>query len=406
MLISAKAVLLEPGEIVAPGTVRVLGSRIVEVAEDISCRPGEERIVLEDAVLSPGLINAHVHLDYSGLRGKLPSGSFPAWLKEIIRLKAALRRTDLQASLEEGFARLAESGTTGVANIEAFPELLLWAEQFPLRCWWFLELIDVRPHIWSAEATGAVLRFFDQPPGPLGKLGLAPHAPYTVSPELYRLVREAARRFRLPVTTHLSESPEEWEMFYHGDGALLDLVRQAGRTAEKGREISPLQWLDRIGGLAPGMLLVHLNYLADADWALLARRDYSVVHCPKSHAFFSYAPFPLERMLSLGIRICLATDSLASNDSLDLREEIRSARRKHPGIPAERWWEMVTAAPARALGYGGTLGEIRSGAWADLVAFRWKSGLDPWEACCEGREEPLFLMVHGRVLKAEGRWHR
>ncbi|MDD2676122.1 MAG: amidohydrolase family protein [Methylacidiphilaceae bacterium] len=404
MLISAKAVFLGTGEVLVPGMVRVLGSRIVQVAEELSPRMGEERVVLEEAVLSPGLLNAHVHLDYTGLRGKLPAVSFPAWVKEILRLKASLHRESLEAALGEGFGLLARSGTTGVGNMEAYPELLLLAERFPLRCWWFLELIDLRPHLWSEEATCAVLQFFDDPPGPLGKLGLAPHAPYTASPELYRLVREGAERFRLPVTTHVAESPEEWTMFCQGEGELLDLVSQAGRPRPKGAELSPLQWLDRTGGLAPGMLLVHLNYLCEADWALLARREFPVVHCPKSHAFFSYAPFPLERMLSLGIPVCLGTDSLASNDTLDLREEIRQARQLHPGIPPERWWEMVTAAPARALGLPGTLGEIRSGAWADLAAFRWGSGLDPWEACIESREEPLFLMVHGRVLKAEGRW--
>ncbi len=386
--------------------VRVLGNRIVQAASELPPRLGEERVVLEDAVLSPGLINAHVHLDYTGLRGKLPADSFPAWVREIIRLKASLSREELEAAIEEGFGLLAGSGTTGLANMEAYPELLLAAERFPLRCWWFLELLDIRPQVWSPEATCAALRFFDEPPTPLGKLGLAPHAPYTVSPELYRLVRQSALRFRLPVTTHLSESPEEWEMFCQGNGALLDLVSRAGRPKPNGRELSPLQWLDRNGGLVPGMLLVHLNYLADVDWALLARGEYPVVHCPKSHAFFSYAPFPLERMLSLGIPLCLATDSLASNDTLDLREEIRQARLRHPGIPPHRWWEMVTAAPARALGFPGTLGEIRSGAWADLAAFRWKRGPDPWEACIESREEPLFLMVHGQVLRAEGRWRR
>lgn len=382
----------------------MLGSRIVQVAKEIPLRTGEERLILGDAVLSPGLINAHVHLDYTGLRGKLAAASFPAWVKEILRLKASLNRESLEAAVDEGFCLLARSGTTGVANMESYPELLLSAERFPLRCWWFLELIDIRPHVWSQDAACAVLRFFDNPPVPLGRLGLAPHAPYTVSPELYRLVRQSAERFRLPVTTHVAESPEEWEMFCQGNGDLLDLVSQAGRPFSAGQELSPLQWLDRTGSLASGMLLVHLNYLCDGDWALLAKRDFSVVHCPKSHAFFSYAPFPLERMLSLGIPVCLATDSLASNDTLDLREEIRQGRLRHPGIPPERWWEMVTAAPARALGMRGTLGEIRSGAWADLAAFRWANGSNPWEACIESREEPLFLMVHGNALKAEGRW--
>ncbi|VVM04977.1 aminodeoxyfutalosine deaminase [Methylacidimicrobium cyclopophantes] len=406
MLLTAKAVLLGSGEVLTPGTVRVLGNRIVDVAEKIPPRLGEERIALGDAVLSPGLINAHVHLDYTGLRGKLPASSFPAWVKEILRHKASLSLDSLQEALHEGFGLLARSGTTGVANMEAYPELLLLADRFPLRCWWFLELLDIRPHAWSAEATCAVLRFFDNPPLPLGKLGLAPHAPYTTSPELYRLVRESAHRFLLPVTTHVAESPEEWEMFHNGEGALWELVRQAGEGIAREEELSPLQWLHRSGGLAPGMILVHLNYLDDADWALLANKEVSVVHCPKSHAFFSYAPFPLERMLSFGIPVCLATDSLASNDTLDLREEIREARRRHPAIRPMQWWEMVTAAPARALGFPRTLGVIRSGAWADLAAFRWVGGSDPWEACIESQEEPLFLMVHGNVLKSEGRWHR
>jgi cytosine/adenosine deaminase-related metal-dependent hydrolase len=123
-----------------------------------------------------------------------------------------------------------------------------------------------------------------------------------------------------------------------------------------------------------------------------------VVHCPKCHTYFGHRPFPLDEIRRAGINICLGTDSLASNNSLDLRSEIREAHLKYPEIPSSVWWEMVTLNPAKALRQEGRLGVISPGAGADLVAFATHGETNPYLALINSKEKPAFLMINGRRI--------
>ena len=397
MMIRAEVVLAGSGDLLPRGGVRVEGERIVQVysAAEWPAEPDGLVVELPGQVLSPGLINAHCHLDYTGMKGLLPARGFSKWIQGINALKRNFGPEDYCYAINSGFKLLMDAGVTTVLNIEAFPELMPSLQRPPIRTWWFLELIDVRTRHHDDDSIRGLLHFFEDRADWLGGFGLSPHAPYTASIDLYRLARRCSESLDMPMTTHISESLEEHEMFLYGTGPLYEFMSRLGRDCSDCGQGSALSHLYEHRVLGPSCLAVHLNYLQEYDWPALVESRMSVVHCPKCHEFFRHSQFPLERMRDLGINVCLGTDSLASNNGLDLRSEIRQAQVFHRELAPVDWWRMVTLNGARALGLTGTLGEISPGALADLVAFPLRPHDDPFASLIASKTPPSFLMVNG-----------
>jgi aminodeoxyfutalosine deaminase len=413
MLYLADTVLPISSPPLTRGAVRVEGSEIVAFgpASELPAQPGEPVTDLGASTLLPGLINAHCHLDFTWFKGALsPKQGFTEWIKTINALRRSFTTRDYVDSIAEGFELLAQGGTTTVANIEAFPELLPHLPVPPLRTWWFLELIDVRSRINEGETLLGALSFFEKHPEWLGGFGLSPHAPYTASVDLYRLARTCGEKYGMLSTTHIAESLEEHEMFSHASGTLYDFLASLGRDNSDCGQGSALSHLVEHGVIGPNCIIAHLNYLQDYDYDLVARSGASVVHCPKCHTYFGHAPFPLKALREYGVNVCLGTDSLASNNMLDMRSEMREAQTLH-GLSDREVLEMVLLNGARALGQAGKLGQISRGSVADLVAFPHAANdaggpdLDPYQRVVQSHEEPNLLLVNGRQVEtapAEG----
>jgi cytosine/adenosine deaminase-related metal-dependent hydrolase len=349
----------------------------------------------------PGLINAHCHLDFTRFKGIIrPKQSFTEWIKTINALRRSFTNSDYVDSIGEGFEQLALSGTTTVANIESFPELLPHLPLPPLRTWWFLELIDVRSRVMEDEMLMGALSFFDKHPEWLGGFGLSPHAPYTASVDLYRLARTCGEKYRMLATTHIAESVEEHEMFNHASGAMHDFLASLGRDNSDCGQGSALSHLVEHGVIGPMWVIAHMNYLQDYDYELVAKTGASVVHCPKCHTYFGHAPFPMKALREYGVNVCLGTDSLASNNTLDMRAEMREAQVLH-GLGDREVLEMVLLNGAKALGQAGKLGQISPGSVADLVAFPLSAEADedPYYRVVQSRGEPRLLLVNGRKVE-------
>jgi cytosine/adenosine deaminase-related metal-dependent hydrolase len=202
----------------------------------------------------------------------------------------------------------------------------------------------------------------------------------------------------MPLMTHLAETEEEYAMFQKGEGPLYDFLKGIGRDMSDTGRSTPFQHLVENSALPKGAILTHMNVLSEEDWALLAQRkeDFSVVHCPNCHIYFQRAPFDLERFLSIGVNICLGTDSLASNKALNMFEEMRTVRELHSSVPLEKIIEMVSVNSAKAIGLAGKLGEISPGALADLIAVPFSGGVK--DVACgviDNRTPVEWLTVQG-----------
>jgi cytosine/adenosine deaminase-related metal-dependent hydrolase len=410
MIIRARTVVTMNGPPIENGAIAVSGNRIVDAGNfgEIKARHVGEVIDLGEQALLPGLINAHCHLDYTCLRGKIPpQKSFSDWIRAINAEKAQLLAHDYIASINEGFAEAKRFGTTAIANLTALPKLIAQVHA-SVRTWWFAELIDVRAPEDANKLVDSALEALDQ----IEHRGLAPHAVFTASQNVYCLCEEIAHRENILLTTHLAESREEMEMFRDASGPLYEFIKSIGRPMDDCGNGTPLEhFLDvtgsggsancpktiEVNSPSPFWIVAHLNELTESDFDLLERSTskFHVVHCPRSHDYFGRNPFAFDRLRSFGFNICLGTDSLASNQSLSLFDEMRSFHKKFPSVSLEEILQMVTVNPARALQQKSALGQIIRGAYADLLAVPFSGG-DVLEEIIAFTGEP-WMMIGGEV---------
>ncbi len=409
MIVRARTVVTMDGPPIENGAVAVAGNRIVDVGrfDDIKTRNAGKAIDLGEQVLLPGLINAHCHLDYTCLRGKIsPQKSFTEWIRAINTEKATLAPKDYIASINEGFAEAKRFGTTTIANLTAFPELIPQIQP-PVRTCWFAELIDIRAPERANELVDSAIESLARARPPDAQWGLAPHALFTASKDLFRRCEEIAQREHILLTTHLAESREEMEMFRAASGPLYEFIKSIGRPMDDSGSKTPLGvFLDLIGsGRSPNRpylswIVAHLNELTESDFELLERSNskFHVVHCPRSHNYFGHGPFAFDRLRSFGFNICLGTDSLASNESLSLFAEMRAFQREFPSASAQEILKMVTVNPARALRYENALGQIRPGFGADLIAVPCSTSTDIFEQILDFDVPVSWSMGNGNVI--------
>src|SRR5438094_5939869 len=302
MIVRARAVVTMDGPPIENGAVAISGDRIVDVGrfDEVKTSNSGTLVDLGEQALLPGLINAHCHLDYTCLRGKIPrQKSFTDWIRAINAEKAKLTAEDYVTSINAGFAEAQRFGTTTIANLTAFPELIAKINP-PIRTWWFAELIDVREPERANEidesATDSLKR--------TENWGLAPHAPFTASENLSRHCQEIAVRENILLTTHLAESREEMEMFRDASGPLYQFMKEIGREMTDCGYDTPLRtFLRHLGNASPaGWIIAHLNELTESDFDLLRemRHKFSIAHCPRSHAYFGHVAFRFERLQRLG----------------------------------------------------------------------------------------------------------
>ncbi len=408
MIVRARVVVTMDGPPIDDGAVRVMNGRIAEAGKFSEVAPANDEILdLGECVLLPGLINAHCHLDYTCLRGKIPrQKSFTNWIRVINAEKAKLTAEDYVTSINAGFAEAQRFGTTTIANLTAFPELIAKINP-PIRTWWFAELIDVR----EPERANEIVESATDSLKRTENWGLAPHAPFTASENLSRDCQEIALRENILLTTHLAESHEEMEMFRDASGPLYQFMKEIGREMTDCGYDTPLQsFLRRLHfsqrdpstsfGKMDVWIVAHLNELSESDFDLLReiRHKFSIAHCPRSHAYFGHVAFQFERLQGLGFNVCLGTDSLASNDDLSLFAEMRAFQKEFPKIPAERILEMVTINPARALRRENELGKVERGFLADMIALPFTTSENVYQTILNFVGKVPWFMLHGKTV--------
>ncbi len=391
------------------GFVLVQGSRILQVGPRKDYRPlgtKPARVLdLGDTILLPGLINAHCHLDFTGFKGKVRfKGSFREWLREMAGQSRGMTPADFQRSVKAGLKESLAYGTTTLCDISTSGESFKWLPRSGLRSFVFLELLDVaQPSpstVWK-NFEGRLKSLLAEPrDSETFKWGISPHTPFTVSKELLLLAgRFAASRAHCHTTIHVAESREEGRFFKTGKGPMAKRIQVLNPDWSLPHGTTPVQYLNDSGWLPKLDLAVHLNVVDDRDIKLLAKNRVSVAHCPGSHAFFHHPKFQFNKMRRRGLRICLGTDSLASNQSLSLFREMRLFKESHPSVKPEELLAMVTVKPAQGLGKGRRLGRVKPGFYADLIGIpaSKKGAKDPYFQVVQNRRPVSFSMIHGHL---------
>lgn len=344
--------------------------RIVAVGPDgeVPRPPGVPAEHFAGAIIMPGLVNAHSHLELTGFAGKVDEPQFDAWIRSVRRLKETRSAEDFRVAARKGVQQCFAAGVTTVADTgdsgavaEALDELggrgVVFQEVFgphPDQCQDSVALLASRVAILQTSASVRL------------RIGVSPHAPYTVSGPLYRAVAAFARDEGLPMAVHIAESQVETDLLATGTGPFQEVWRARGIPLPEPLGDSPVAWLERHGILGPGLLCIHSIRVDEADIDLLARRQCSVAHCPVSNMRHGHGEAPLRALLDAGITVGLGTDSEISASPADLLAEARLAR-ELAGLSAAEAIELATIGSAEAIGWGSTIGALEVGRWADLV---------------------------------------
>ena len=398
---------------IADGIVAVDGEHIVWVGPAAHA-PDGETVDLGDALLLPGFVNAHTHLDLHAFRGLLTDvREFFPWVGALTAAKCAVM--DPAALLESARAGVAEGLSRGITtyadtadNDTPFTAML----EAGVRGIAFREVFGPDPAQRDASLTGLrdAIAAMRTRATRIVAVGASPHAPYSVSDELFAAVADWARHESLPVAVHIAESAAETELVRDGAGPFADFLR--GRSisvAPRGR--SPIDVLDRAGVLWGRPLLIHCVRVDDTDIAAIAHHDCGVALCPNSNAWFKHGRAPVAKLVAAGIRVGIGSDSMASNMRMDVRDEACVAT-SHIDDGRDDWpraLELATIGGARALGLADRIGSLDVGKDADLVAFpsgrngRPSTAADATRRAVVGLSTPVLVTVAGRELVSPAR---
>jgi cytosine/adenosine deaminase-related metal-dependent hydrolase len=372
------------------------------------------------AALLPGLVNAHTHLELTGLHGRLPIGkSFTDWAIALLDLRSGLDNEFFAASARLGVTALLRSGVTCVADVAASGSSVAPLKAAGLRGVIFQEILGPHPEqaIERLDAAEKALRLLQlQATDSLLSVGLSPHAPYSLSESLLLRCAELLRRQRLPATIHVAESPEEVAYIGLGLGPIATkLLPAVGRHSPSHRVCgeSPIALLDRAGLLSDRLTAVHGVQIGISDLQLLKQRGVALAVCPRSNHYLMVGTAPLPRCLAASLRVGLGTDSLASNETLSLWDEMRFAHQLYgEAVTAQQLVTMATLGGAAALGMADTIGSFTPGKRADLTALTIDrvDDADPYESLLDQASDDsvILSMVEGNILyQREGatRWN-
>jgi cytosine/adenosine deaminase-related metal-dependent hydrolase len=365
----------------------------------------------EEAVILPGFVNAHTHLEYAVYAGFGDGLSFGPWIAVHVERKRRIGLEDMEAIARLGALESLRSGVTTVGDCSFSGAAATACADLGLSAIVYLEVFgepDALPSSFEPKSERLADALSDEV-----RLGISPHAPYTTTIELYR----ASAALGLPIATHLSESRDELEYLRSGSGPWSGfaemLVPPLGTTG--------IRALADEGLLGPRVLAAHCVHADAEEIELLAKHDVAVAHCPRSNALLGCGVAPLRELREAGIRVGIATDSPASTPSFDMFDELRAAiyaaraREQRPdALGAVEALELATLGGASALGLAHDRGSLVPGKRADLTVLSLSgSPFLPWEdpvtATVLGGspERVLATLVSGTIRYEKGgkTWH-
>ncbi len=375
---------------------------------DVPRPPGVPELRLRGAALLPGLVNAHTHLELTGLAGRAEEEEFVAWIGTIRRLKAERGPAEYLEAARAGIRQGWASGVTTVADTGDSGAALRALAGLGASGVAYQEVFGPDPAQAAASAAGLRAAVAELRPIQTGRarLGLSPHAPYSVSGALYAAVARLAAEEDLPLAVHVAESAAESALLADGSGGFAAAWERRG-IVPPAAGVTPVAWLERHGVLGPRTLCIHAVRVGEADLGRLRAAGAAVAHCPLSNRRHGHGAAPLAALLAAGLRVGVGTDSEASVGAPDLLAEARAAR-AIAGLDARAALGRAPAGAAAAIGLAGEVGELSPGAWADVVAVALPEGTGAGgveeAVLASGAAEVLGTWLGGRpVFRRAGR---
>lgn len=355
------------------GWVAIDDGRVSSVGDAATSSPDDRD--LGRVAIMPGLVNAHTHLELSHLREDVPpSADFVSWIRTVV---AARRRdSDPNAShivdgVQKGIDEAVRFGTAVVGDISNTLVPFELLSRSPLAGVLFYELIRFN----APDPTGFVDQALRQvsalPASDRVRISLAAHAPYSVSPLVFRAIRSAVdRNAHGSYSVHLSESAAEVEFIKTGGGPWRSFLEDVGAWNPEWLPHggSPVEYVDACGFLSANVLVVHGVQMSAEDLSRLAACGATLVTCPRSNLWTGAGVPPVAEFYRSGVRIAIGTDSLASTPDLNVFAELAELRQLAPAVPASQLLESATFQGARALGFDADYGTIEAGKRARLLA--------------------------------------
>lgn len=397
------------GPPLADGTVCVENGRIVEVG--CGRQTHGEVQDLGNVAIVPGLVNAHVHLNFSHLNARLgqPGISLVDWIRQVMqwRNESPADNASLTQAISTGLEESLRAGVTALGDIGPPDWPLDAVEAGPLEVRLFQELIaPTEERIGPAlELARRFLRATSQRPAPSRlHAGVSPHAPYSIHQRLMPRLVELACEQQMPLAMHLAESLEELQLLQSGTGPFRKFLDDLGAwdATAIAPGSRPMDYLRQLAA-APKSLVIHGNYLAQDEVDFVAKHvdRMAVAYCPRTHAWFDHRPYPLHAMLAAGVRVAFGTDGRGSSPDLSLWEEMRFAAKCHPDVERSELLRMATLGGAQALGLERECGSLEPGKWANLAIVPLPDNEGgPFDLLFESHVTPIATYVRGAKVSA------
>ncbi len=416
---TAKYLLAASGSPLEGGALLEDQGRIVEVGSLKQLQKSAPLVEIVDygaAVLLPAFINAHTHLELSHYPawasaagvGSAPC-SFVDWILRLIQVKRSIQHEAMHAAIKSGIRMSLEAGSAAVGDILSWYDGRSAFAETPLTGRIFLESLgqDVGVTQQQFKRLSKVLK--EQGSGRF-EFGLSPHSPYTIRPQYLRQLFEHAQQQQLGCTIHIAESPAELAFLDNGDGELIERLYSAVNWYQhrpEPRHLRPIEYLAEHGGLFKDQLLVHGVQLVDSEIDAIAAAGAQLVLCPRSNAQLRVGTAPVAKFKKAGVKLALGTDSLASNRSLSLWDELAFAAEVYSdSFSAQELLGLATTGGAAALGLQTQLGNLQPGLKASFQVIPLTEQLKPHKLIetlihtGEGRQ-PQALILDGQLVKSD-----
>ena len=411
--------------VIRDGAVLIDNGVIADVgpAADLAAKHPAAKRRDHAGVLTPGLVNAHSHLQYAAYADLASSGlPFSPWIAQMVERRLVTTDEQWAESARTGAFLALRSGTTAVADIVTDIPALAPIARSGLRGISYVEALGADDDQWNADRAGEVDNALDVAMAQTRSAGISPHSLYTLSRHAFTESMRRGRELGLRAHTHLAESADEVEFVAVGTGLLADMANNIGWKMDAiscgGFAHTPTTELDGLEGLGTDVHVAHGVHCDSADRALLRERGTAVAICVRSNKILGAGRPPIADYLAEGSPIGIGTDSLASSPSLDLLEEARAARDLAlsqgydlPDLNA-RIWQAITLGGAFCLGLDGRelsdgradqVGVLAVGALGDLAVFDVPTAGDPFAALIDhGAGECVATVLGGTFVHRRG----